>query len=78
MKDLLIFVVASDDLTWCKNVFKNFTDVYYVNEGNSAYLDMAIMSNCNHSVVDVGTFGQWGAFLAGGKIQKVRKVCRYI
>ena len=66
-KDVLMFVVASDDLQWCKDNFKNLTDVFYVDDGNSPLLDLAIMSKCNHSIVDVGTFGQWGAFLAGGK-----------
>ena len=67
LKNVLVFVVASDDLEWCRNTFKNMTDVYYVDKDNSGFLDMAIMSKCNHSIIDLGTFGLWGSFLAGGQ-----------
>lgn len=30
------------------------------------HLDMCIMSLCDHSIYDYGTFGFWGAYLAGG------------
>ena len=30
--------------------------------------DLAILSKCNHSIVDYGTFGLWAALLAGGRI----------
>ena len=37
--------------------------------GSLSYgLDLAILSMCNHSVVDYGTFGLWAALLAGGRI----------
>ena len=29
-------------------------------------LDLALAASCDHSVYDYGTFGFWGAFLAGG------------
>ena len=29
-------------------------------------LDLAIASNCNHTIYDYGTFGFWGAYLAEG------------
>jgi galactoside 2-L-fucosyltransferase 1/2 len=28
--------------------------------------DLAIMAACNHSIIDYGTYGVWGAILAGG------------
>ena len=28
--------------------------------------DLAVASMCNHSIYDYGTFGFWGAYLAGG------------
>ena len=61
-----IFVVVSDDLQWCKNTFQDMDDVYFSHEDHSPYLDLAILSKCNHSIFGLGTFGWWGAYLAGG------------
>ena len=33
---------------------------------NSKYFDLAVLSKCNHSIYDYGTFGFWGAYLADG------------
>lgn len=64
----VVFVVVSDDPEWCLKVFRTKGNVYVVsNKSSSPAQDMAIMSICNHSLIDYGTFGQWGAFLAGGE-----------
>ena len=31
-------------------------------------VDLAILSQCNHTVLDYGTFGLWAALFAGGRI----------
>ena len=31
-------------------------------------VDLAVLSLCHHTVLDYGTFGLWGALLAGGRI----------
>ena len=37
--------------------------------GSISYgVDLAVLSSCNHSIVDYGTFGLWAGLLAGGKI----------
>ena len=56
------------DLNWCKKAFGSMSDVYFVSDGNSAELDLAILASCNHSIVDYGTFGYWASFLAGGQV----------
>ena len=33
---------------------------------NHAHFDLAVLSHCNHSIYDYGSFGFWGAFLANG------------
>ena len=30
--------------------------------------DLALLAACNHTILSYGTFGQWAAFLAGGKV----------
>ncbi|TRY81077.1 hypothetical protein TCAL_16732 [Tigriopus californicus] len=65
----MVFVVASDDPQWCKTQFGTMPNktVIFANEAfkdnlgfDRKYLDMAIMSKCNHSIFDYGTFGFWG------------------
>lgn len=29
--------------------------------------DLALLAACNHTILSYGTFGQWGALLAGGR-----------
>ncbi|ELU02435.1 hypothetical protein CAPTEDRAFT_40679, partial [Capitella teleta] len=33
-----------------------------------AIVDLCVLSSCNHSIITVGTFGWWGAYLAGGRV----------
>ena len=38
-------------------------------KGSISYgVDLAILSQCNHTILDYGTFGLWAALLAGGRI----------
>ena len=61
-----IFVVVSDSIEWCKkNIIAN--DIIY-SELDDPINDMALMSMCDHMIVSGGTFGFWGAWLAGGKV----------
>lgn len=60
----LNFLVVSDDFDWTSNYLKG-PDIAIVPR-HHAYIDLAILSMCNHSIVTTGTFGWWGAWLAGG------------
>lgn len=59
------FVVVSEDTAWCKQFFENSTNVYVsdlsMDEG------MVLLSNCDHSIFDFGSFGTWAALYAGGE-----------
>jgi Glycosyl transferase family 11 len=61
------FVVVSDEASWClENLSAD--DVLVVRSRiTSPGLDLALMASCNHSIIDYGTFGVWGAVLAGGE-----------
>ncbi|XP_033754735.1 galactoside 2-alpha-L-fucosyltransferase 2-like isoform X2 [Pecten maximus] len=61
-----VFVVASDDLSWCKENMKG-NDLVFVAPGNSRELDFAVMSQCNHMLMTVGSFGWWTAWMINGK-----------
>ncbi|CAH1155196.1 unnamed protein product [Phaedon cochleariae] len=64
----VVFVVVSDDPVWCWKTFLAKNNAYVVgwHQKNSPALDMAILAACNHTIYDYGTFGEWGAILAGG------------
>lgn len=61
----ITFVVVSDDKQWCRNrsVFRN---AHILQRDYPATVDMAILSSCNHTIMSVGTFGWWSAWLANG------------
>ncbi|XP_076441064.1 uncharacterized protein LOC143280317 [Babylonia areolata] len=60
------FVVASQDSDWCqKHVSRNRNDVTIM-EGNSAAVDMVVLTLTDHMIVSVGTFGWWAGYLNQG------------
>eukprot|EP00095_Tigriopus_kingsejongensis_P007401 maker-scaffold112_size353035-snap-gene-2.34 protein:Tk07401 transcript:maker-scaffold112_size353035-snap-gene-2.34-mRNA-1 annotation:"hypothetical protein DAPPUDRAFT_307215" len=72
------FIVTSDDPDWCRTEFGSLPEVkdgihfaadFYPQlpkDIEAKWFDMCVMSKCNHSIIDYGTFGFWGAYLAGG------------
>lgn len=58
----LLFMVVSDDNEWCKANLLDHKDVVIASK--SAAHDMALLATSNHTIIDYGTFGQWGAILS--------------
>lgn len=54
-------VVFSDDIEYCKQVFK-YENICFI-EGNTKYVDMCMMSLCDHNIIANSTFSFWGAYL---------------
>ncbi|XP_077294470.1 galactoside 2-alpha-L-fucosyltransferase SEC1-like [Arctopsyche grandis] len=63
----VLFVVLSDDPAWCEERLSEGRANVRVLSGGAAAEDLALMAACNHSIIDYGTFGVWGAILAGGE-----------
>ncbi|XP_043203847.1 galactoside alpha-(1,2)-fucosyltransferase 1-like [Amphibalanus amphitrite] len=68
-----LFVVVSDDLEWCKNELisrSNSTDIVLAGDGvqSKPGTDLALLAACNHTILTHGTFGFWGAYMAGGEV----------
>ena len=64
----VIFIVASDDIGWSRNVFRKEANVVYTRTSSDGaqmktYTDFAILANCNHSIISHGMFGFWSAYL---------------
>ncbi len=63
-----LFVASSSALSWVEqNLMVNRTDIVKMNK-NFPPTDMAIFSLCNHTLMSIGTFGWWSAWLAGGDV----------
>ncbi|KAK0042567.1 galactoside 2-alpha-L-fucosyltransferase 2 [Biomphalaria pfeifferi] len=60
----ITFLVASDNLTWCKDNIKD-TSVTFLPERDRG-IHLAILSSCDHVILTSGTFGWWIAWLANG------------
>lgn len=56
------YVIFSDDITWCKEYFGEDERIYYI-EDNIDFIDMCMMSLCDHNIIANSTFSWWGAWL---------------
>ena len=63
------YFVFSDDLNWAKEQLDFLENIVFVegNEGAKSYLDMYLMSLCEHHVIANSSFSWWGAWLALSK-----------
>ena len=63
----IIYIVCSNDMNWSQQRMpKGFKYEFMV--GNSAEVDLSILSSCNHVITTVGTFGWWAGWLSGGMV----------
>jgi len=59
------FIFFSDDPHWVKLNLSCKDNCFYVdwNNGKKSYLDMQLMSMCNHNIIANSSFSWWGAWL---------------
>ncbi|XP_028929695.1 galactoside alpha-(1,2)-fucosyltransferase 1 [Ornithorhynchus anatinus] len=65
-----MFVVTSNGMAWCReNIDSSRGDVVFAGDGaeGSPGRDFALLMQCNHTVMTIGTFGFWAGYLAGGE-----------
>ena len=64
----IVFIVVSENHNWFKEEFGESEEIYDVvlSKESKPAVDMAILSLCNHTIITVGSFGWWGAWLANG------------
>ena len=57
--------VFSDDIPWVKENFKSEFPVEFMSQNDDAhnYLDLILMSHCQHQIIANSTFSWWGAWL---------------
>ena len=61
-----LFIVLSDDKRWCKSNLNRTNTV--ISPFNIPYVDLALMTLCDHVIITSGTFGWWGAWLSNGNV----------
>ncbi|XP_029094878.1 LOW QUALITY PROTEIN: galactoside 2-alpha-L-fucosyltransferase 1 [Monodon monoceros] len=64
-----IFVVTSNGMEWCReNIDTSRGDVIFAGDGQEGApsKDFGLLTQCNHTIMTIGTFGFWAAYLAGG------------
>lgn len=62
------FLVASQNQAWCHEAFGNMTNVTIIKPTSEPVVDILILSQCQHGIVSVGSFGWWAAYLTGGDV----------
>lgn len=66
----VVFIVASDNIGWCKyHLINKKYKIDFVSdaEAHGPGKDLAVLSACNHSIIDYGTYGSFAAILASGE-----------
>jgi hypothetical protein len=56
------YVIFSDDISWCKSYFGEDERIYYI-DNNIDFIDMCMISLCDHNIIANSTFSWWGAWL---------------
>jgi hypothetical protein len=64
------FVIFSDDIPYCKSIFGE-DDALFYSEGNNQYMDLCMMSLCDHFIIANSSFSWWGAYLGENENKKV-------
>lgn len=58
-----IFLIFSDDITWCKENFPDLPEKFKFIENNADYEDLLLMSLCSNNIICNSTFSWWAAWL---------------
>lgn len=66
-----LFVVFSDDITWCKKNLSHLPYNLHFIENEPYYNDFYLMSMCKHNIVSNSTFSWWAAYLNTNKAKKI-------
>ena len=68
------FVIATNDKAWAESVFASLTNIQYIFTGiDSPYIDMSIISSCDHVITTTGTFSWWIGYLSKGFVFYYKK-----
>jgi len=64
------FIIFSDDIEYCKDLFGSSDNLHYL-YNNDPYVDLCLMSMCDHNIIANSSFSWWGAWLNKNPSKKV-------
>jgi len=67
--DNTLFLIFSDDINWCKTIFKGDNFIFIENELD--YIDLYIMSMCKNNIMANSSFSWWGSWLNNNENKKI-------
>ncbi len=66
-----LFVVFSNNISWCKEQFKKINRNFYFIENEIYYYDFYLMSACKHNIISNSSFSWWAAYLNPNPAKKI-------
>ncbi len=65
------FIVITDDVDWAKTSFLNGSNNIFISESHNQFVDMCIMTLCDHNIIANSSFSWWGSWLNSNPNKKV-------
>ena len=63
----VIFIACSDDKQWLHDNLSWKANIRITTSGSDV-LDLAVLTQCNHTITTTGTFSWWAGYLTGGEV----------
>lgn len=64
------FIILTDDIKWAKTTFSGGNN-FFISETQSQFVDLCIMSLCNHNIIANSSFSWWGSWLNKNPNKKI-------
>lgn len=64
------YIIFSDDINYCKEFFGEQENILYLNN-TDPFIDLCLMSMCDHNIIANSSFSWWAAWLNKNKNKKV-------
>lgn len=63
------FLIATNGKTdWISSIFSSISNIQYHFTNLKAYVDMAVLSSCDHVITSTGTFSWWIGYFSKGTV----------
>ena len=66
-----MFLIFSDDISWCKQNFPDLPEKFKFIEGNNDHEDLLLQSLCKNNIIANSTFSWWAAWLNANVDKKI-------
>lgn len=64
------FIIVTDDVEWAKQTCKGASN-FYISESKNQFIDLCLMSLCNHNIIANSSYSWWGSWLNNNKNKRV-------